>query len=128
MEKRHFFAAFLVCALLLAGGLDLTAQSIQELRGEKVVLEVTPRQVKGLATRVGEVVRGHIRHLPASSLGERIAVRCRDGLKSIKSFKTTERLHEVVDCIWARFSSFLQSVRYKLLSNTKKLRYNEISE
>jgi len=113
VEKRHFFAAFLVCALLLAGGLDLTAQSIQELRGEKVVLEVTPRQVKGLATRVGEVVRDWTQHLLASPLGERMGIRYRDGLAGIKGIQK-----KVIEPIWAQFDSFLQIMRNKLLSNT----------
>ncbi|HHW39885.1 MAG TPA: hypothetical protein GXX19_01795 [Syntrophomonadaceae bacterium] len=111
MATRHFFAAFLVCVLLLAGGLHLAAQSIQELRGEKVVLEVLPPQVRGLATRVGEVVRDWTRHLPASSLGERIAALCSDGLQGIKSIET---IHEFVDWIGDRFGPFLQGIREKL--------------
>ncbi len=109
MEKRHFFAAFLVCALLLAGGLDLTAQSIQELRGEKVVLEVTLRQVRGLITRTGEVVRGYTRHLLASFLRWRIVLWCRDGLAGIKSIQM--RLRRVIERILAPVGLFLQHLR-----------------
>lgn len=110
MKRWHFFAAFLFYILLLAGGLGLTAQRLQELQGERVVLHLLPEPVLRGAVWVVDEVRDREQLLAAFSFGEQPGAVFNNLLQGIKRLIPVQRLVSRMDSC----CSFFFNIRNKL--------------
>lgn len=110
MKRWHFFAAFLFYILLLAGGLSLTAQHLQELQGERVTLHLLPEPVWRGAAWVVDEVRDREQRLAAFSFGERLGAVFKNLLQGMKRLIPVHRLIPWMDSC----CSFFFHIRNKL--------------